>query len=497
MTLRSDSVSLLEAGELVGRRFPHVLLGGLSDGQFPRWARGATTAEAGRLPPAPWLSDAERIRLNRSLSREALPVSSGRDAERIRFGLAQERLLFYLSLSAATESLVLTFARRGARGEQEPSPFLDALCRWTGVAITSTAYRPVPGWNEVWTEAELRARVAIEVAAEPQRALLQTQFGAEDWFSAALQIQEIEGERLRFFTSAEAEEGRFSGALTAPGLLGALGSKFAFSREHPWSASSLFQFGNCAYQGFLSYALGLGEEERAGEEMDARTEGTLWHAVLEELLPTLKAQRLLGRPADEVPDSVLDAAVDEAWSRAEARAHVGHPALGRLGRARARSMVRRLLDSPGKALPFEGGEPAEVELGFGRDASPQGWREVRVPGGPDEPDLYLRGTIDRLDRGPWGAAVIDYKSGALAPAPVLYDSLMRTEFQLPVYLYAARTAFPGTPLRGAWMSLKDAEPVELGPLLARRGGSLEVLLSDDPATRSRAAQDGAKNLPNA
>ncbi len=498
-----SGVSLLGAEALVGRRFDHLFLGGLSEGRFPRWGRAEPPAQAGRIPAPPLLLDSDRVALNRDLGWEALPVQAGRGDSRIAFPLAQERLLFYLALTSATRSVTASYARRGPSGEQVISPFLDALCQAAGCAPVSVASQAVPGWSEAWSQEALRECCAREwaVADAPRRTRLRAIFGSYPWFNQIQASAEMEQERQQFAASADRPEGRFSGAIARADLLDALRDRFPFSRERPGSASALYQFGNCAFQGFLTYALGLREEGQVqvGEEMDARAEGIFWHAVLEQLLPRLDAQGLLGRPGDEIPDAPIDAAVDAAWKKVGTRLHLGHPALRAMGRARGRSMVRRLLSTPGSGLPVEGGVPAHFELPFGDDRAPEGWREVRIPGRTEgESDLFFKGSIDRVDQGPSGTAVIDYKSRALEAGTALYEELLVTEFQLPLYLYAARAAqSPGRPEpQAVWLSLKDGKVLSLNGLLARGGGSVESLLADDLEARSAIAETGGKNLPN-
>jgi ATP-dependent helicase/nuclease subunit B len=211
----------------------------------------------------------------------------------------------------------------------------------------------------------------------------------------------------------------------------------------------------------------------------------------------LREAGLLRRPPEEIPDEVIDAALEVATRRAEERHHVGHPALWRIDHDRARAMVRRVLRSEGNGLPFPQHEPHHAELAFGRGDAPAGWRSVVLPGAGGEQDVSLEGKIDRLDRGPSGYAVVDYKSGAVRKAD-LKKELLETQFQLPIYLYAARSAGAAGAVHAAWVGLKNGQTATLAEVLdAAKGGSLEELLSADPAVRKRADLEGRKNLANA
>ena len=190
-----------------------------------------------------------------------------------------------------------------------------------------------------------------------------------------------------------------------------LRERFRLGPDRPLSASALGRFANCAFQGFRGSVLGLEEPESPGEELSSRDKGSFWHHVLEELFPRLREAGLLRRPAEEVPDAVLDEALEvAAEAAARSAAHVGHPALWEISRARARAMVRRVLGGEGHGLPFAPHEPEHAELTFGKRNSPDGWKQVVIPGAADERDVYVEGQIDRLDRGP-SVGVIDSSPG--------------------------------------------------------------------------------------
>ncbi len=494
---RGGAVRILDLRDLVGRTFQHVLVGGLVEGRFPGRARGQ-----------PLFPDEDRVAINRHLKRDAFRLSTGELDGRTPWRLAEDRLLLYLALTSATETATMSFARAGSRGqEQLPSPFVEELRRLTGVGLTAQPLRPVPLLDEVATEAQLRERAALEALARPElriaepdpaRGALRARLAEEPWFAAARASSEVEEERLRYFSNAQLKPGAFTGGAWTPELAAELARLFAFGRERPVSASTLARFGNCGYQGFLTYVLRLEEPEEPGEEMDARGNGSFWHKVMEELYPRLAQAGLLRRRMEEIPDALLDEALAGAAVAAERSAHVGHPALWRLTRDRARSMVRRILATEHRGLPFRAHEPAYTELRFGRDGSPEGWREVALPpANPGEAPIHLEGTIDRLDVSGPSAGVVDYKSSTLPSGPKLIEALLTTEFQLPLYLYAAKVAGRAAS-SAAWLSLRDGEPRYLDALLhEHHGQTLAELLDTGPDQRLRLSERGGKNLANA
>ncbi len=492
---RGGAVQLLDVRELPGRTFDHVYLGGFSDGRFPR-----------REVPSPLFPEEDRIRVNAWFGRDVFRVATGEGERRIGWRLAEDRLLLHLALSASEGAATCAHPAHGpSGGELAPSPFWDELQRLTGARPSEVPLRAVPELDEVLSEGELRQRAALELWGRPE---LRTgepdpagpSLGAaledEPWVEDAARIAAIEAERLAFFGAPkeEATLGPYTGSASREGLQAALEACFAFDRGNPLSASLLQRFGNCAFQGFLGWAVGLDDPEEPGEEMDARGQGSFWHKVLEVLFPLLKEEGLLGAAPEDVPPGLIDRALDTAAQAAEQSGHTGHPALWRIGHERARRMVRRVLGSPARGLPFHHMEPLRPELLFGSPEADEAWREIPIPGPHGEPPVYVRGKIDRLDGGNGQLGVVDYKSGEVKKNKGLREAFLATEFQLPLYLHAARVAGHDGPLKAAWLSLKDGEPTDLEGELAKMQLSLEDLLASDPETTRRLEGEGLQNL---
>ncbi|MHB8873459.1 MAG: PD-(D/E)XK nuclease family protein [Myxococcaceae bacterium] len=495
---RGGAVRLLDLRELAGASYQHLFVGGLVDGRFP-----------GRGEPRPLFPEEDRAGVNRALHRPVFRLSTGEGKPgegRLPARLAEDRLLLHLALSAAHRTVTLSHARTAGGREQLASPFLDELRRLTGLAVEERPRRPVATLDELGTEPELRARAALEILATPElratepdpaRSSLEARLFGEPWFQEAAACARIEHERLFFFSDDARPPGPFTGDAGSPALSSALHEAFRFGPERPLSASALAKFGNCRFQGFLSQTLKLGEPESPGEELDALGKGSFWHGVLERLMPALKEHGLLGKAADEVPAALIDASLDAAAEESERRNHVGHPALWRIGRERGRAMVRRLLDADHRGLPFDGLLPEQTELVFGPEAKLDAWREVVVPAAePGEEPIHLKGKIDRLDGG-GGAGVVDYKSGADKPAAGLAKALLVTDFQVPLYLYAARRAGLVGPLQAAWLFLKDGGARTFDEVLQKGGDRLDDLLETDGEARRKLSEAGRKNLASA
>jgi ATP-dependent helicase/nuclease subunit B len=487
----SGAVEVLDIRELPGRTFGYLFLAGMTEGRFP-----------GRQEPNPLFSDADRVECNKRLRREAFRLTGGEFEDRAPWRLTEDRLLFASVLLAAEERVFLSFSVAGTGGqEQVASAFLEEVRRLTGMTWEARSLMPVPPLDEVLTEAELRQRVALETMAsaklrvtEPDVAgpLLRRRFEDEPWFSAAYELARVEVERLHFFTHADSRVGPYSGAVDGPGVREALRETFRFGSDKPLSASALARFGNCGFQGFLTYGLKVAEPEEPGEEFDARGRGTFWHRVVEEVFQRLRQRGLLGKGLEEIPADVLDDALAEAVRHFEEHNHVGHPVLWQLAKERARAMVRRILADEQRGLPFERYTPEGFELKFGPKAEQGTWQNVVLFA--DKEPIYFEGKIDRLDKGSEDVGVIDYKSGHLDERR-LRNKLLSSDFQLPLYLYAARASGHQKAHNAAWFSLRTGRTVRLDKVLSPE--EIEAMLSTDPQVRAKLAEEGGLNLANA
>ncbi len=489
----TGSVEVLDVRELEGRTFGHVFIGGVAEGRFP-----------GREEPNPLLGDAERLALNKHLGRDVFRRTGGEFEDRASWRLTEDRLLFASVLVSAEQTVSLSFSVEGTGGqEQAPSAFLEEVRRLTGTAWEARSLPPIAPLDEVLTEAELRQRVVLESLAperlrvsapDPARALLKQRFGEAPWLASAREMVQVEIERLHFFGDASKRAGRYTGSVDDPSLGEAIREAFRFDANRPLSASALARFGNCGFQGFVSYGLKVPEPEQPGEDFDRRGQGIFWHRVLEEFFKRLKERNLLGRGFNELPEPLLDSVLDEVRAHFEHRHYVGHPALWRLARERAKNMVRRILMDERRGLPFERFTPEGFELRFGPRNPAEGWNEVTLKVGEDV--IHFEGTIDRLDMGGGEVGVIDYKSGKLSKSE-LKKKLLDSDFQLPLYLYAARASGHQGTNQAAWFSLRTGEVIHLSEVLEGDAVELEELLSTEPQVRAKLAAEAKPNLANA
>jgi probable DNA repair protein len=223
-----------------------------------------------------------------------------------------------------------------------------------------------------------------------------------------------------------------------------------------WFESPFFAF--CAYR------LGIEPLPRPGQGLDARVQGTLAHAVLEDLWGRLRDSHALATIDDAALGAHIAASVDAHLARL-----MPEPAFGAvtraLERARACDVVAQwLLHERERCDPFT------VER-----------CELRAE--PVVAGLQLRLRLDRVDRveTPFGERwlVIDYKTGREAD-PRGWKAERPLEPQLPLYASHAVTAAAGIPqVDGICFGhLKDGHPA----LVARTSWRAKLIEQPDADT---------------
>ena len=474
-------IDVLPLEALAGRQLDFLGVVGLDAETFPRRA------------PAALLADDERTAVNGLLGRSALPVWAGAADLRAPVSDALDRWLLGRVLAGGER--VLLSRRRTAGGA--PADLTQRLLAVTGQTERDLAADVVPPLEEAPSPGWARIRLGLEATVAPElrtspvdpvaRAALPSLADAA-WLEDARALGRMEAERLRVGAGLDAP-GRFSGGLEDPALVETLALRLGGSRDGPLSSTSLSHLANCPFQGVGRKVLGLEPPEDASEELDARGRGQLLHGALELLVRRLLAEGWIDAapgtlPADLVPGVVRKAAREQAASMP-----TGHPRIWALAQARVQRTLERLL-ATGKLFPFPGLRPAAVEVPFGRPEAEEGWRSLEIPPAfPGEGPVWIRGTLDRIDRGPGGTGVLDYKSSKRRDHA--RNDFLVTDFQLPLYLHALRLRGEQPPLRAGWLSLRNLEFI---PLEDVDGGPLEGLLAMDAASR---VLNGGANLATA
>jgi len=459
-------VDVLPLESLGQRSFAFLGVAGLDAASLPR-----------RAPP-PLLGDEERQAIHGVLGRLAVPSLVGSGDARSSLTEALDR--WRLGRALASAGRVVVTRRRSAGGA--PADVVQRLLAVTGARERDTSQEGVPLLEHAPGPSWARLRLALEASVAPDlrserpdpvaAAALASVAGAP-WLEEARALAHIEAERLRVGAGLQ-PPGAHSGGLGADEeVRAAVEARLGGSPASPLSSTSLTALANCPFQGLSRKVLGLEPSEEGSEELDARARGQFLHQVLEELVNRLLALGLVDADPATLPEDLVPAAVAAAASAYARSEPTGHPRLWALAQTRARRMLERLLRT-GKLYPFAGLRPVATEEPFGPD--------LELPAAlPGERPVYFRGKLDRVDRGPGGTGVIDYKSSKRRDRA--RAELLVTDFQLPLYLLALQARGERPPFRAGWLSLKTLELLPLDPEIT---GPLEAFLATDAASRAAA-----------
>lgn len=244
------------------------------------------------------------------------------------------------------------------------------------------------------------------------------------------------------------------------------------------SATALEQWAKNPFEYLMERILGVEIVEAPEDVLSvaAADRGTIVHDALEQFLREVLAR---GAPDPAEPWSARDRArmaeiAAEACARFARRGAVGHRLLWDRAQEEIRRDLLTVLERDDERRRAGQLRPVAAELAFGmRGGSPP--VEVRLSDGRS---LFLRGSIDRVDRAADGSlAVVDYKTGRPDPRRIGPADPDRagTLLQLFVYAQAARAAL-GPP---------DAQVRSTYWFVSQRGGFEEQGYEITPAVAER------------
>lgn len=379
----------------------------------------------------------------------------------------EARRLFQRAVRQAGERLILSYPRADARSGRERMPslfFVAAASALEGAPLSAARLEALVAEDTLDT-------LAPEDALDRgERDRVRIRVGGRE------AAEQIAAGSTFFKQSRLASQARWSNQLTAydglvfplpPELLAKLDPATA---GRPASASQLALYSRCGFQYMLRYVLGLEPalEPEERKRLDPLERGTLFHEVAERFLRERRSRGEL--PVQDTPEmrARLQAVADEAlqgliegspprfrllWERERARFH-----------ETARAWLAR------EARLGERSRPAHFEVVFGStrelaEGEPHSPEPLVIDLG-DERRLRVTGRIDRIDRRDDGLVLRDYKTGR---APKDDGRVFRggQQLQIPFYVLAARSLFPGEPVVEAFLDYVDGgRQVAFDPSLA-------------------------------
>ncbi|MBI4677712.1 MAG: exodeoxyribonuclease V subunit gamma [Elusimicrobia bacterium] len=415
-------VRVLDAMDGRGESFRFLFLLGLQEGVFPRQVREDFL-----------LRDETRVALHEDAGYLIRPKKGP--------GYDEERLLFYLLVSSASERVTASFQRSDEEGKAvTPSDYLRKLCQASGTCAQSAG---APG-------AGLDAAVSRRIARQPVTKLWELERTCPEALAPkeislihAIRGVEPEGlfEGLAGLVPSFDEPALFRGGIRAVASLNAKGEPgpldglvdpprdFVESIEASGlSPSSLETFRRCPFRFFAAKLLMLREDEEPSSdgELVAAYRGKLYHKVLEKLHRGLAGGGFWKAPPDGKRwRRELDRCIGEVLEPTLWRRYGVYPVLWEALVGRMTRHLRRLTAGDIEDCVKTGLLPGgffEVEL----DAEVEGTR--------------FHGRADRIDvdaeRNRY--RIVDYKSRHRGGTLKARLSSM-SELQPPIYLELARS----------------------------------------------------------
>jgi ATP-dependent helicase/DNAse subunit B len=234
-----------------------------------------------------------------------------------------------------------------------------------------------------------------------------------------------------------------------------------------YGGTTLEGFAVCSYRWFVDRELG---PRRIDPDPEGLAEGSVIHRVLERLYRERPGGE--ARPRPSTVEAWIECGTRLVAEAADERGISAHDPVDRASRRRTERLLEAFLrreaaiDSPL--------EPALLEASFG--AVEESEREALELGG-----WGLHGYIDRIDVGPAGGVVYDYKLSRETTPHAKF--VAEGKLQLPLYMLAARELWGIEPIAGLYQPLrptKDPRPRGLARADQREGvlESLDVVDTD-------------------
>lgn len=434
------------------------------------------------------LLDQERKVLNRSLSGkkgEPLPLKAGAR-------LDEERLLFRLTIGAATKRLILSYPRIeiGTGKERLPSSFLLASIKaLTGRSVDFNQIEKFPGFVRI-----LLSEIAVKT---PEEALDEVEYDlsigqeklAEKNPEALLYLREVSpfferGLRLESSRWGKRNFTGYEGILASEEALQILRERYSIFKKSV-SPTRLEAYASCPYHYLLNVIMGVEamtepEKEATISPLD---KGKLIHDILYEFYTNLKKER--GSSLQLKPED-LQKLLETACKKFIEFEQTGITGFPMMWEVEKKSMLDSLRDFFKEELDETKFVPTYFEIRYGM--KPFDFKESEIS--TEEPVLLnigektvnLKGKIDRIDLTKDGkkGRVRDYKTGKVSAKANEFQG-GRT-LQLPLYLHAARQLLAplhkGIEIESAeYYFLKDGKPIPFkGAQLDEKEGELQEIL---------------------
>ncbi|CDX66753.1 PD-(D/E)XK nuclease family protein [Leuconostoc citreum] len=378
-----DQLTISEAGIVQSNDYQYLFFIGGTRNNLPA-----------QLKSRALINDAERLIVQPALQENSTPKYLQNTAQQ---QMAEENLLFYGALTAATKNIVLSYPALDAGGQiSDMSPFFKRLVDAFNITVNKVTATPATSQALLkYYVGSVRSTLGelVKIAASQQQ--------TSAYQALRNTINQSEPERLERVLSAPNYKNQTE--TLKPEFVQAL-----FGETLNMSISQLESYYNNPLAYFLQYGLAL--KERLTNRLNVAQTGTLYHAVFEGVVQQLIIQQLSLR---DISQKALQQLV--ADNMAEITAQPAYQMLQETGKMRATqhylAKVSEILAvNMQRAARVNHAQPKAVERLFGfpnRQSLPA--LVVSTP----QATVHLRGKIDRLDSQDPSqvyGTIIDYKS---------------------------------------------------------------------------------------
>ena len=405
---KCEGVWVLDAMAARGLSFRVLFVIGLTEKVFPRHIREDA-----------FLRDDVRKWINESLGYKVPEKLAGYD---------EEKLLFYLLVNSAVESLTLLYQRSDQSGRQQiPSSYLNDVQRCLGSVPPIVVPRRLSQKCSALMQYETRRLTPREYGIT---CLLNRQRWTPTW-KDAYAIGDLFEQGMMFLQGQESHQDHVG---PYDGVTGVLPEFWTRLQGKGLSPTSLETYARCPFQYFAKQVLGLEPLSEKVQELDSREVGNLVHEVLTAYFRTLVGQGYFRKETNQAIDfDTLLRDVAEPIFKSYASSHaVGYPILWDI---KQQALVDLLLQVIRKDVEELGKDWVPVMF----EESLTGLLPVMLSEGLHQ--LRIEGRIDRIDWSPERNAyrIIDYKySERTSQIPLssrlLLEVVRGTRLQPPFYI---------------------------------------------------------------
>ena len=392
----AGGVTFTDALRVRGLQFKVVFVLGLNDQSFPLVT-----------PEDPVLRDYYRY-----LLRDVLGYWINQSLERGD----EEKLLFYISLTSATEKLYVTYARYQADGrEAVPSIYLAELARACQIDLKQVAH--------VSSSLFIRLNETETTLLTPKEMSYVCIFNSDQPQQSLAQVGLMSSQQENSLAAAQTL--RKWGELTAfDGIIQSGSQLFEEQNKKGFSPSALQELAACPLKYFFDKGLQLAEEEEllSRHALTADRKGNVYHEVLCEFYHTLYQKHLTHDLFEEGAAAYLEQALEKHYTLHSYRALGIYPVVWEIILENIRQKLTAFVQEDLKQLGTF--TPSRFE------------QPVSLPPTQELP-IHLHGIIDRVDLDMTNKQffVVDYKSSRKGTKDLAADFFRFLIFQPFIYVF--------------------------------------------------------------